>query len=133
MSFRDHLYGLAFLVLSRGERTSVSTATDQSIARLFAADNALGRVQAELLVPMQASGNYFSSGLLISTNFINTNGFRTGNRNRPNVSYVDTSGKPLTGVDMLQNLNNLIIDPRPPVYITTNRVTGSNDFQITWT
>ena len=119
---------IAFLVLSRGERTSVSTATDQSIARL-AADNALERVQAELLAPMQASGNYFSSGLLVSTNFINTNGFRTGISNPTNVSYVDINGKPLTGVDMLQNLNNLIIDPRPPVYITTNRVTGSNDFR----
>src|SRR5690349_10190575 len=34
---------IAFLVLSRGERTSVATATDQSLARL-AADNALERV-----------------------------------------------------------------------------------------
>ncbi len=119
---------IAFLVLSRGERTSVSTATDQSIARL-AADNALERVQAELLAPMQVSGNYFSSGLLVSTNFINTNGFRTGISNPTNVSYVDINGNPLTGVNMLQNLNNLIIDPRPPVYITTNRVTGSSDFR----
>src|SRR5258708_6834291 len=68
---------IAFLVLSRGERTSVGTATDQSIARL-GADNALERVQVELVAPMMASGNPFSSGLMVSTNLINPLGFLGG-------------------------------------------------------
>src|SRR5579885_2965541 len=51
---------IAFLVLSRGERSSVETATDQSLAKL-AADNALERAQVELIAPMLASGNSSSS------------------------------------------------------------------------
>src|SRR6516225_7454361 len=39
---------IAFLVLSRGERSSVGTATDQSLARL-ASDTALERAQVELV------------------------------------------------------------------------------------
>src|SRR6266851_4377149 len=79
---------IAFLVLSRGERTSVGTATDQSLARL-GADNALERAQIELVAPMMASGNAFSSGMLVSTNFINPNPFSpTNNYASPiNVGY----------------------------------------------
>jgi hypothetical protein len=119
---------IAFLVLSRGERTSVSTATDQSIARL-AADNGLERAEVELIAPMLVSGNFSSSGLLVSTNFINPFGFKPGVANPTNVSYVDALGKPLAGAAMLQNLTNLLINPRAPVYIVTNRVTGGTDFR----
>src|SRR6516165_12658097 len=69
---------IAFLVLSRGERSSVGTATDQSLARL-AADNALERVQAELVAPMIVSGNASSFGLMVSTNYISQIGFQGGN------------------------------------------------------
>src|SRR5215469_6421479 len=61
---------IAFLVLSRGERSSTATATDQTIAKL-AANNALERAQVELVTPMIASGNFASGGLMVSTNFIN--------------------------------------------------------------
>src|SRR5690348_10945103 len=70
---------IAFLVLSRGERTSTATATDQTIARL-AANTALERAQVEVVTPMIASGNFASGGLMVSTNFINPLGFiRSGN------------------------------------------------------
>src|SRR6516164_1450773 len=83
---------IAFLVLSRGERSSVGTATDQSLARL-AADNALERVQAELVAPMIVSGNASSFGLMVSTNYISQIGFQGGNAfpailtSATNVSY----------------------------------------------
>ena len=123
---------IAFLVLSRGERTSTATATDQAIARL-GAENALERAQAELVVPMMASGNPFSSGLLVSTNFINTNGFsRLGPpaayASPTNVAYTYRGGAAMKLPDMLQNLTNLLYNPRPPVFIT-NRVTGTTDFR----
>ncbi|HTL16377.1 MAG TPA: hypothetical protein VL793_04025 [Patescibacteria group bacterium] len=121
---------IAFLVLSRGERSSVGTATDQSIARL-GAENALERAQVELLAPMLASGNVYSSGLLVSTNFINPNGFQIGpGRASPtNVAYTYSTGAPLRLQDSLQNLTNLLINPRPPVFIVTNRLTAASDFR----
>lgn len=124
---------IAFLVLSRGERTSTATATDQTIARL-AANNALERAQAELVLPMIASGNFASGGLMVSTNFINPLGFiRSANpqvyNNVTNVAYNYGNGSRMTLADSLQNLANLQINPRPPVFIVTNRFTGSNDFR----
>ena len=124
---------IAFLVLSRGERTSTATATDQTLARL-AANNALERAQAELVVPMIASTNFASGGLMVSTNYINQIGFiRSGNpqvsANATNVAYNYANGAPLSFADGLQNLANLEINPRPPVFIVTNRLTGSNDFR----
>jgi len=119
---------IAFLVLSRGERTSVGTSTDQSIARL-GADNALERAQVELIAPMLASSNFNSGGLLVSTNFINANGFKTGVSNPTNVAYAYSTGLRLNQADALQNLTNLLLNPRAPVFIVTNRLTGSNDFR----
>src|SRR5579862_546662 len=125
---------IAFLVLSRGERSSVGTATDQSIARL-GADNALERAQIELVAPMIASGNPFSSGLMASTNLINPLGFQGGAANLSiytsptNVAYNYPSGQALSLKDMLQNLTNLYINPRPPVFIVTNRLSGASDFR----
>jgi len=124
---------IAFLVLSRGERTSTGTATDQSIARL-AMNNGLERAQAELVIPMIASGNFASGGLMVSTNYINPLGFiRSSNpqfyANATNVAYNYGNGSPMTMADSLQNLANLEINPRPPVFIVTNRLLGSNDFR----
>jgi len=125
---------IAFLVLTRGERSSVGTATDQSIARL-AADNALERVQAELIAPMIVSGNASSFGLTVSTNYISQIGFQGNFANQSiltsvtNVAYNYPTGGPLNQKDMLQNLTNLLISPRPPVFIVTNRNTGASDFR----
>jgi hypothetical protein len=126
---------IAFLVLSRGERSSVSTATDQALARL-AADNALERAQVEVVTPMLVSGNSFTSGLLVSTNLINPLGFIGGNAfpaiytSPTNVAYNYGNGGPLSQKDLLQNLTNLLINPRPPVFIVTNRLTGASDFRF---
>ena len=123
---------IAFLVLSRGERSSTTTATDQAVARL-GADNALERAQVELITPMLTSGNFASAGLLVSTNLVSPVGFTrvdpVAYANPTNVAYTYANGAPLTLVDSLQNLNNLLINPRPPVFIVTNRFTGLSDFR----
>ena len=65
---------VTFLVVSRSQHGSVTTETDQAIARL-AADTARERAIAELLAPILASTNEFNYGLLVSTNYINSGGF----------------------------------------------------------
>src|SRR5208282_153992 len=53
---------VTFLVLSYGERGSVATQTDLTVARL-AADTALQRAQADLMGPILTSGNEFTNSL----------------------------------------------------------------------
>src|SRR5215471_19367533 len=120
---------VTFLVLTRGQKSTVTTQTDQSIARL-AADNALERAQAELLAPILATSNQFAFGLLVSTNYINPAGFFPNVSRPTNVNYDFLAGTrtPLNRDQQLQNLTNLLFSPRPPVFIT-NRLTGSNEFR----
>jgi hypothetical protein len=118
---------IAFLVLSRGQKSSVTTTTDETIARQ-AADAALARAQAEMIAPILASTNPFNYTMLVSTNYISPIGFTPGNTSPTNVSYVGRNGAFLAGRDALQNLANLEFNPRPPVFIT-NRLSGSNDFR----
>ncbi len=128
---------VAFLVLSRSQHGSVTTETDQAGAR-FAADAARERAITELIVPILASTNEFNYGLLVSTNYINADGFlTTGSPNGfpytspTNVNYNYPGGAPVTGNDALQNIANLLYNPRPPVFIVTNPfVANSNDFRF---
>src|SRR4029077_16918550 len=89
--------------------------------------------QIEMVAPMMASGNPFSSGLMVSTNFINPLGFTRGGSaaaytSPTNVAFSYRGGAAMSRQDMLQNLTNLIYNPRPPVFIT-NRVNGTTDFR----
>ena len=104
---------VTFLVVSRSERGAVSTSTDQTVARL-AADAALDRAQSELLAPIISSTNEQNYGLLVSTNFINAAGFKSGVSSYTNVNY--NGPFPAVG-DPLLNLANLFYNPRPPVFI----------------
>ena len=114
-----------FLVLSRRERNSVNTNTDQTTAR-FTADTALERAKVQLLAGILASGNDQNFDLMVPTNFFNPFGFDPGAVDyRTNVNYnYDKNGNPLTAAQQQQNIANLLYDPRPPVYITS-----SNDFR----
>jgi hypothetical protein len=58
--------------------------------------------------------------MLVSTNYINGNGFASGVPNPTNVSYVYQNGGPLNQNDFLQNAANLFFLPRPPVFVPTN-------------
>src|SRR5262249_43610509 len=114
---------IAFLVLSRGQKSSVTTTTDQAVA-LNAAQAGFARAEAEMIAPILAATNPFNYTMLVSTNYISTNGFVPGNTSPTNVSYVTANGRPITVQrDALQNLANLLYTPRPPVFIT-NRLTG---------
>ncbi len=93
---------VTFLVVSRSQKGSVVTETDQAIARL-AADTALERAKAELLAAIMGSANEFNYGLLVSTNYINPGGY---------------------------NPANLLYNPRPPVFVITNALTKANEFRF---
>ncbi len=107
---------IAFLALSRRERGAVATVTDTTSARL-AADAALANAEGQIVANALAATNPFNFGLLVSTNYINPNGFQTGIANPTNVNYTYPGGAPVAGNDFLQLLANLYYSPRPPVFI----------------
>jgi hypothetical protein len=124
---------VTFLVVSRSQHGAVSIETDQQIARM-AADTARERAIAELLAPIMTWNNEFNYGLLVSTNYINTVGYDQtlplGTVYPLNVNYDYTiAGAPLTLNQQLQNLANLLYNPRAPVFIT-NSAYGSNEFRF---
>ncbi len=120
---------ITFLVISRSEKGSVSTSTDQAIATL-AADTGVERVQAEILASVLATTNQFNYDFRVTTNYINPAGFVSGDASVTNVSYTYPNGNPLNPPDQERNIANLFYNPRPPVYIFTNRAqTGTPDFR----
>ena len=121
---------VTFLTLSTREKGAVTTATDQTVARL-AADSALERAKAELLAGILSTKNAANFGLMVSTNFVNLGGFDPGAYDqRTNVNYdYRQGGGLLNAADRLQNLANLLYDPRVPVAVT-NRLLGSNEFRF---
>src|SRR5271168_3740252 len=68
---------IAFLAISRREAGSVATSTDTVTARL-AADAALASAQAQIIATILATTNLYNSSLIVSTNYINVNGFTNG-------------------------------------------------------
>jgi hypothetical protein len=121
---------ITFLVVSRGEKSTVGSVTEQTTARL-AAETGLEMAQSELIAPMLAFTNPYQISLIVSTNYINPAGFNVAGGFRgylTNVSYTYPNGVPLNNFnDICQNLGNLFYLPRVPVYIT-NRIFGSNEF-----
>ena len=123
------IMAVAFLAISRREQNSVATTTDTATAR-YAADAALANAEAQIISSALANTNPYINNLLVSTNFINVNGFSTGVANPTNVSYVYGNGNPLNNVqDFLLNVANLQLLPRAPVYVPTNDL-GSNEFRF---
>lgn len=112
---------VAFLALSGREKNSVKTATNQTTARL-AADHAFERAKSDMLTGVLAARDASRIDLLVSTNYINYGLYFNGLPAPTNVNY------DLAGGDYLQNLANLLYDPRPPVFLT-NRIGGSNEFR----
>ena len=125
---------ITFLAVARRERGSVTVSTEQKVAT-FAAETALERAKAEITATILASTNSFSFDLLISTNFENLIGFDPAAQPQasPNVTNVNfdytITGGALNGNQALQNLANLMFNPRPPV-VVTNRLYGSNEFRF---
>src|SRR5512142_1995946 len=76
---------VTFLVVSRAERSSVGTSTDQTIAR-EAATAGMERAKAELVASILAYTKFANYDRLVSTNYINPTGFRAGVSSFTNVS-----------------------------------------------
>jgi hypothetical protein len=107
---------LAFLAISRRESSSVTTAGDTATARL-AADSALANAEAQAMANVLSTTNPYNFGLLVSTNYINPNGFALG-FNNVNYDYTAAAGNPrLSPTEFLENLTNLWYSPRPPVFV----------------
>jgi hypothetical protein len=121
---------VAFLALSRRERGAVTTVTDTAGARL-AADAALANAEAQIVANALATTNPYGFGLLVSTNYINPNGFDPDINSFENVNYDHqlNSPSPLSQNQFLKLLTNLWYSPRPPVFVVTNPVTGGTDFR----
>ncbi len=120
------LMAVAFLAVSRRERAAVTTSTDRMDAKAMA-EAALQRAEAEVVARVLASSNLLSYDFLVSTNFINNAGFDVGNTNIANVSFVYPNGSPVSGDDLLALYRNLQVDPRAPVYVVTNAVSGAQE------
>ncbi|MBL9127587.1 MAG: hypothetical protein JNL97_08070, partial [Verrucomicrobiales bacterium] len=123
------LMAVAFLAVSRRERSSVTTSTDRVDAKAMA-EIALQRAEAEIVARVLAASNLLAYDLLVSTNFISPFGFVVGNTNIANVSYVYPNGNPLDEDDLLAMYRNLQVDPRAPVFIETNLVTGAQEHRF---
>jgi len=124
---------VTFLVLSQRERSSVNGATDQKIAR-NASDAGLARVSTELLTRMMLQSNFQDFDLMVSTNYINNNGFIDGLPPDPrNVNYDhETNQISFTGgpVEWERNIANLLYNPRAPVFVETNAGTHASEFRF---
>ncbi len=123
------LMAVAYLALSQRERNAVTTDTDAITARL-AADSALSAAEAQIIANItnptndiiltETNAGAWNFGLLVSTNYINGNGFVSGLANPGNVNfnYYANGGGPLSMPDFIQAVANLFYQPRVPVYLT---------------
>ncbi len=118
---------VTFLVIGFNQRGATTTHTDQAIAA-GAADTAKETALAQAMAMILGFTNANNYDILVSTNYISSAGYISGNRSLTNVSYNYPNGNPLTGNDALENLSHLLYFPRVPVYIT-NRLTGGMEFR----
>ena len=112
---------VAFLASSQRERGAVTTTTDTAGARL-AADAALAQAEAQIMANTLATTNPYNFGLVVSTNYINPNGFDPAAAPNPtnvNYDYLSVAGTYTPG-DLEQNIANLLYSPRAPVFVPTN-------------
>jgi len=125
------IMAVAFLAIARRERNSVTTTTDTATARL-ATDTALAAAQAQIVANILSTTNLaaYNYSLLVSTNYINPAGYFPNVNAPTNVNYdYRSDGLPLNAADLINNVANLYLQPRPPVFVY-NRNTGSNDFRF---
>jgi len=125
------IMAVAFLAITRRERNSVTTTTDTATARL-ATDTALAAAQAQIVANILSTTNLaaYNYSLLVSTNYINPAGYFPNVNAPTNVNYdYRSDGLPLNAADLINNVANLYLQPRPPVFVY-NRNTGSNDFRF---
>ena len=112
---------VAFLALSRRGRVAIRESTNRTIAERMA-DTALERAKAEFLARILSSGSpdFMGPGLMVSVNDTN---WLVSN------PYDDTDEHVF--VQDIVILTNLLEDPRPPVFVDTNKngTTGPLEFR----
>ena len=119
---------VAFLAIARRERNASTTATDTAVARL-ADDAALAAAQAQVAANILATTNPYNYSLFVSVNYQNPAGYFPNVNSPTNVNYnYRSDGLPLNSADLINNINNLYLLPRAPVFVY-NPNTGSNDFR----
>lgn len=124
---------VVFLAVSRRERVAVAASIEYNDARLMA-DAAFARAQADVLTRLLARSNLFSFDVLVSTNYFSPRGFNPNGSARAaftNVNYdYRIDGSRLSEADRIQNIANLLYDPRPPVFVSTNGASSPLDFRF---
>ena len=116
---------VTFLVVSQHASQQVESTTHQVVAKQ-AAEAATEAAEARIISTMLGNQNGFNFGLMVSTNyqspFFDTTQ-PSGTINVANVNYYDNGGValPANSSSYLQMLNNLMVLPRPPVFVGTNK------------
>ena len=128
---------VTFLVVSRHGSEQMSTITQQMVAQQ-AAEGGLQQAEARVIAGMFAQGNGFNFGLLVSTNYQSPY-FTPGLPKFPpmltnvNYYYDAANTQRLLPQDEQQMLNNLMVAPRVPVFVTSAPYSTTNpDFRFYW-
>ena len=122
---------VAFLVLTRAHREQVNASADIATAQDMSRA-ALARAQSQIIARMKAHGDILNYDYAVPHNFINPNGFVLGlaSDNNVNYDYYSTGSRMSSTVrpqDWAQNIANLWLDPRPPVFV---KVGTNTDFRF---
>ena len=117
------IVAVAFLALSQREKTMVTQSTQQSDAEIMS-DIGTERAKAEIMARILAAHtNLNAVDLLVSLNYIRTNGFVSGQTlpvDPLNVNYeYRQNGTALAANEWEQNIANLYYDPRATVFVDT--------------
>ena len=109
---------ITFLALSRRERSAVTTVTDTASARL-AADAALANAEAQIIANALSTTNPYNFGLLVSTNYINPNGFERHVQSHQRQLSIP-NGNSLSRTTFCRTSPICLYSPRAPVFMPTN-------------
>ena len=118
---------VTFLVISRHEGAQVDTLTQQAGAK-NSAESGRQQAMAQAIAQMLANTNGLNGEFVQSrptfqsSCFLTTATVNGGYNAITNVNYYDQNGALLTGGNYLQMLSNQVILPRPPVFISTNKL-----------
>src|SRR5438093_6956384 len=113
---------VAFLALTQRERTSVSQSSQQTESE-WMANEGYEHAKGSIISLILASNNLLEADMVVSTNYINVNGFDpTQGTNLFNVNFDHrvNNGGSLSLNDLQQNIANLLYYPRAPVFVNTN-------------
>ena len=131
---------IAFLALSNRNQSSVIASLDVTTAQSMS-DAAQARAQAEILAQIMASGDPLNYDYMVSRNYVNPYGFAAAEKtkydpNNVNYDFLANTTTRMTNfgseqVEWVQNIANLLYDPRPPVFVVTNPAYPNNyDFRF---